>query len=317
MIESFRALRRLGVLGINRRNIEFIREYNPRKLYPLVDDKLLTKKLALEAGLPVPDLFGVMSTQHDIRDLSRVLEDRSEFVCKPAHGSGGNGVMVIKGRRGDIFYKSSGSPIDKEEISHHLSNMISGLYSLAGQRDHVMIEYCVRTAKPLLTMSYQGVPDIRLIVLLGYPVMAMVRLPTRLSDGRANLHQGAVGVGVDIATGTTLGGVLENRVVGEHPDTGQGLAGITLPEWDRMLKMAAMGYEITGLGYLGIDIVIDQKLGPLILELNARPGLSVQIANKTGLEPRLRRIESIAGESRSLESRVAYCKEHFGVPLTN
>ncbi len=315
MISALRDLRRLGVLGINRRNIDFIRRYNPRRLYPLVDDKLRTKELAIGAGLPVPELFAVLSTQHDIRDLPALLGDRDQFVFKPAHGSGGNGVLVIKGRRGDTFYKSSGAPVNREELSHHLSNVLSGLYSLAGQRDKVMIEYCVQTAKALVPMSYQGVPDIRLIVFQGYPVMAMVRLPTRLSDGRANLHQGAVGVGVDLSTGTTLAGVLHNRCVDEHPDTGLRLSGMILPAWDQILQMAAKGYEITGLGYLGIDIVIDRNLGPLILELNARPGLSVQIANETGLWRRLRLVEAISNEPKPLESRLEFCRQHFAVPL--
>ncbi len=315
MISALRDLRRLGVLGINRRNIEFIRRYNPRRLYPRVDDKLQTKELAIGAGLPVPELFAVLSTQHDIRELPALIGDRDQFVLKPAHGSGGNGVLVIKGRRGDTFYKSSGAPISGGELSHHLSNVLSGLYSLAGQRDRVMIEYCVQTAEALAPVSYRGVPDIRLIVFQGYPVMAMVRLPTRLSDGRANLHQGAVGVGVDLSTGTTLGGVLHNRCVAEHPDTGLRLSGMVIPAWDQILQMSAKGHDITGLGYLGIDIVIDRNLGPLILELNARPGLSVQIANEAGLWRRLRLVEALSSTSQSLDSRLEFCREHFAVPL--
>lgn len=313
MLDAATKLRDLGVLGINSRNLEYIRRYNPRRLFPLVDDKVRTKQLAVAAGLPVPELFGVLTTQHDIGELPRLIGDRNEFVLKPAHGSGGNGVLVIRGRRGDVYWKASGAPLHRDELYHHLSNMLSGLYSLAGQRDRVMVEYCVETVETLSSLSYRGVPDVRLIVLLGYPVMAMVRLATRLSDGRANLHQGAVGVGVDMATGTTLGGVLANRRVSEHPDTGQNLAGIVLPHWERMLRMAAMGYEITGLGYLGIDIVIDDDLGPLVLELNARPGLSVQIANEAGLASRLRRVESVAGEAATLDARVDFCRQEFAV----
>jgi alpha-L-glutamate ligase-like protein len=308
-------LRRLGVLGINSRNVDYIRRFNPRRLYPLVDDKLRTKQLAVEAGMPVPELFAVLSTQHDIRDLTDLLGARDQFVVKPAHGSGGNGVLVIKGRRRDVFFKSSGAPVDRDEMAHHISNMLSGLYSLGGQRDRVMIEYCVQTAEALAPMSYRGVPDIRLIVFQGYPVMAMTRLPTRLSDGRANLHQGAVGVGIDIATGSSLGGVLDNRCVSEHPDTGQKLAGMVLPAWNQILEMAAKGYEITGLGYLGIDIVIDRDLGPLILEFNARPGLSIQIANEAGLQSRLELVQSISSEPASIVARLEFCREHFAVPL--
>ena len=317
MIRAIRELTEKGVLGINRRNIEYIRRFNPRHLYPLVDDKIHTKELALQAGMPVPELFAVLTTQHDVRELPDLVGDREQFVIKPARGSGGNGVLVIKGRRGDTYFKSSGVPISQGELSHHLSNMLSGLYSLAGQRDRVMIEYCVQTARVLAPMSYRGVPDIRLIVFRGYPVMAMVRLPTRLSDGRANLHQGAVGVGIDIATGTTLGGVLDDRCVSEHPDTGLELAGTVLPAWDQILEMGAKGFEMTGLGYLGIDIVIDRNLGPLILELNARPGLNVQIANEAGLQRRLSIVEARADVDVPLRDRLEFCRRQFSVAATD
>ena len=317
MINVARQLTGLGVLGINRRNIDYIRKWNPRRLYPLVDDKLRTKQLAIDSGMPVPALFAVISTQHDIRELPALLGDRDQFVVKPAHGSGGNGVLVIKGRRRNLFFKSSGAPIEIGELNHHLSNMLSGLYSLGGQRDRVMVEYCVQTASELTSISYRGVPDIRLIVFRGYPVMAMIRLPTRLSDGRANLHQGAVGVGIDIGTGTTLGGVLENRIVSEHPDTGLKLADMVIPHWDRILEMAALGYEMTGLGYLGLDVVVDRDLGPMILEANARPGLNIQIANESGLQERLDLVQSISVPDSKVEERLAFSRQHFSINGSN
>ena len=311
MFEVCNRLRRNGVLGINRRNSEFIRQWNPRRLYPLVDDKLRTKRLALTAGMPVPDLFGVIETQHDIRDLPGIVADRQQFVVKPAHGSGGNGVLVITGRRGNRFAKASGALLEENELDHHISNMLSGLYSLGGQRDRVVVEYYVRCDPELAKISFRGVPDIRLIVFRGYPVMAMIRLPTRLSDGRANLHQGAVGVGIALASGTTLGGVQENHRISEHPDTGHQLEGMTIPGWDRILEMAANCYEMTGLGYLGVDIVVDRDFGPLILELNARPGLAIQIANGSGLHHRLIQIEQLGETSHTPDQRLMACREIF------
>lgn len=301
-------MRQRGVLGINRRNAEIIRQWNPRRLYPLVDDKLRTKRLALASGMPVPELFGVIETQHEIRRLSAIVADRDQFVVKPAHGSGGNGVLVITGRRGHRFGKASGAWLEEAELSHHISNMLSGLYSLAGQRDRVVVEYYVRCEPELAKVSYRGVPDIRLIVFKGFPVMAMIRLPTHLSDGRANLHQGAVGVGIDLASGTTLQGVQEDRRIDEHPDTGHPLAGMRIPEWDRILEMAARCYEMTGLGYLGVDIVIDRDLGPLILELNARPGLAIQIANGHGLYHRLQAVEDLADPAVTVGDRLQFCR---------
>ena len=311
MFEVRRQMRRRGVLGINRRNAEVIRQWNPRRLYPLVDDKLRTKRLALASGMPVPELFGVIETQHDARDLPSIVVDREQFVVKPAHGSGGNGVLVITGRRGDRFCKVSGAFLDENELSHHISNMLSGLYSLAGQRDRVVVEYYVCCDPQLAKISYQGVPDIRLIVFKGFPLMAMIRLPTHLSDGRANLHQGAVGVGIDLASGTTLGGVQDDRRIDEHPDTGRPLAGIAIPAWDEILDMAARCFEMTRLGFLGVDIVVDRDLGPLILELNARPGLAIQIANGHGLHHRLQAVEALDEPELRVEERLEFCRGAF------
>jgi alpha-L-glutamate ligase-like protein len=209
------------------------------------------------------------------------------------------------------FVKASGAQLEDAELNHHISKKISGLYSLAGQRDRVMVEYYVRCDPDLARISYQGVPDIRLIVFKGFPVMAMIRLPTHLSDGRANLHQGAVGVGIDLASGVTLGGVQKDRRVDEHPDTGHRLGGIVMPAWSRILEMAASCFEMTGLGYLGVDIVVDRDLGPLILELNARPGLAIQIANGHGLHHRLVSIEALEEGDLAVPQRLEFCREQF------
>ena len=307
-------LREAGVLGLNERNAEFIMRLNPRRLYPRVDDKVLTKRLAIEAGMPVPDLYGLIDNQGDVRRFARIVADHDSFVVKPAEGSGGNGIMVITGRskrKRDSFRRASGMLITEAEIAHHISNIISGQYSLSGNPDKAMIEYCVHFDPIFAEVSYQGVPDIRVIVYRGYPAMAMVRLPTRASDGKANLHQGAVGAGVDIALGVTLTGVLQNDVVEEHPDTGALIAGLEIPRWDFILESAARGYEVTGLGYLGVDMVIDADRGPLMLEMNARPGLNIQIANGIGMNTRIKRIEEIHDPAATPAERAAIARREF------
>jgi alpha-L-glutamate ligase-like protein len=314
MFATARKLREAGVLGLNERNAEFIMRLNPRRLYPRVDDKALTKQLALEAGMPVPDLYGIIDNQGDIRRFAEMVADYDSFVVKPAQGSGGEGILVITGRskrKRDSFRLSSGVLISEAEIAHHISNIVSGQYSLSGTLDKALIEYCVHFDPIFAEVSYQGVPDIRVIVYRGYPTMAMVRLPTRASDGKANLHQGAVGAGVDIALGVTLTGVLQNDVVEEHPDTGALIAGLEIPHWDFILESAARGYEVTGLGYLGVDMVIDADRGPLMLEMNARPGLNIQIANGTGLSNRIRRIEEIYDAQATPAERAAIARREF------
>ena len=314
MFSTAKKLRSTGVLGLNERNAEFIMRLNPRRFYPRVDDKVLTKELALNAGMAVPDLYGVIEHQAEVRGFANMVSDKDSFVIKPAQGSGGDGILVITGRsdrKRDSFRLSSGVLISEGEIQHHISNIVGGQYSLSGNRDKALIEYCVHFDPTFAEVSYQGVPDIRVIVYRGYPAMAMVRLPTRASDGKANLHQGAVGAGVDMSTGETLLGVLEDVLVEEHPDTGVLVAGLMIPEWDFILESSARGYEVTGLGYLGVDMVIDADRGPLILEMNARPGLNIQIANCTGLANRIARIDEIFDAGASPANRATIARQEF------
>jgi alpha-L-glutamate ligase-like protein len=278
-----------------------------------VDDKLLTKKLALNAGISVPELYGVVEIEYQIRKLHPLLNPYTDFAIKPSRGSGGNGILVISGRSKNMYRKISGLLMSEEELSHHVSNTLSGMYSLGGQPDKAMIEYRVQFDPVFEAISYQGVPDIRIIVFLGLPVMSMVRLPTRMSGGRANLHQGAIGAGVDIATGTTLTAVWRNNIVTEHPDTGNGITGVKIPHWDKLLGLAARCYELTGLGYVGVDIVLDKYKGPMILEMNARPGLNIQIANRSGLLWRLNLVERHHKNLRGVEERIAFSKKHFAL----
>jgi len=88
------------------------------------------------------------------------------------------------------------------------------------------------------------------------------------------------------------------------------LSGIKLPYWDDVLKLAVQAQEISGLGYLGADIAIDKIKGPVIIELNARPGLSIQLANLAGLKERLKKIFSL--NIKTIERGIRVGKDLFG-----
>lgn len=304
-------LRRAGVLGLNRRNADFLLRYNPRARYPLVDDKLLTKELAVAAGLAVPQLYGVVEHDGDLRALPARMRALADFVIKPAQGSTGDGIVVVTGRVRAGYRTAGGALIPEDDLVHHVSNALAGLYSLGGHPDRVFLEARVIADPVFEAIAYQGVPDVRIVVFLGVPVMAMVRLPTRLSDGKANLHQGAIGVGIDIRSGVTLSAVFRNEIVTEHPDTGQPVNGVAIPHWQRLLDIAAHSYELTGLGYQAVDLVLDVRHGPMLLELNARPGLAIQIANRAGLLPRLELVERHAAALGDRAARIAFATEHF------
>ncbi len=310
-------LRELGVVGINMRNARFLLPNNPRRLYDLVDNKLRTKALAEAEGMTVAETYGVVMTPHQANNVEKLLGGKEAFVIKPTRGSGGKGIMVIDKKVGKNYVKPSGTEVTPGDINNHCSNILAGLFSLGGKRDYALIEYRVQPLELLTSLSFQGAPDVRVVMLHGYPVMAMLRASTKESDGRSNLHQGALGIGIDIATGMSVRAIHHGKPVSHHPDLGIDLIGVQIPQWDVILEMAVTCQEMTGLGYLGVDIMIDKTIGPLMIEVNARPGLAIQMANGVGL---LKRLEPVVEQHRrnptaDLESKIAFSKKHFRAKL--
>jgi len=313
MFSIISKLKKAGVVGINSRNLEFIAEHNPRKLYPLADNKIKTKLIAKEAGISVPDLYAVISSVGEVKKLKQIIGGKKEFVIKPSQGCGGEGIVVVTDVSENTVETVARETLSFSDLEHHVANILHGLFSLGSRPDKAMIEYRVKFDPVFSDISSRGVPDIRIVTFLGVPVMAMLRLPTLESGGKANLHQGAIGAGVDIATGETLSGVWYDSIVIHHPDSQANIAGRQIPHWNRMLELAAKSYQLTGLGYQGVDIVLDEKLGPMLLELNTRPGLAVQIANKAGLKIRLKKVEDNISELNTVEEKVNFAISNFAV----
>jgi alpha-L-glutamate ligase-like protein len=276
-------LKQYGIVGMNGRNLHFIGEHNRRKHYPVADSKLVTKQLAQSVGIAVPELYGVVKFQHDVKHFEEIVTNHSSFVIKPVHGSGGEGIIVIKERAYRGYRKASGEIIELSDIRYHLQNVLSGMFSLGGRPDSALIEQTVEFDPVFSSITYQGVPDIRVVVRNGEALMAMLRLPTKASDGKANLHMGGIGAGIDMEKGITTTAVQYNRYIERHPETGELLAGHQIPNWSTILDIAVKMQQASGLGYVGVDIVLDKRYGPMILEINARPGLAIQIANAKGL----------------------------------
>jgi len=266
------------------------------------------RNLCLEIGAPTPEIYTTIDRHSSLRRLDEILKDREEFVVKPNRGSAGRGVLVIVGRMGRDFRRHNGEVLSRDDLRQHLSDVLSGMYSLGALPDRALLQQRVRLHPAFEPVAYQGIPDIRVVLYRNEPAMAMLRLPTRESNGRANLHQGGLGVGIDLASGLTHHAVQRNRLIMCHPDTGAPVIGLRTPYWRQVLDMSRRVAEAVGLGYLGVDIVIDAVQGPMLLEANARPGLAIQIANARGLISRLEEIDELkdassVGRARLLPSR--------------
>jgi alpha-L-glutamate ligase-like protein len=294
MFELF--LKSQKLLGMNARNLDYVRPLNRKKAMRIADDKLLCKRILRKQNLSVPQLLGRIRSYEELEtfDWSTLP---GGFALKPNRGFGGGGILVVYARkrgRDDAWVKADGSLITIEDLKTHIKNILDGSFSLSNLPDTAFFEERLTLLKLFKPYSYKGIPDIRVIVFNSVPVMAMLRLPTRASDGKANLQQGAIGVGIDLATGTTTSAIMGKGNIIEHvPDTSLVLSGIKLPYWKETLRIAVEAQKISGLGFLGADIALDRERGPVIIELNARPGLSIQLANLSGLRERLDRVKGI------------------------
>lgn len=298
---------------MNSRNLEYIRPFNRVTAKRLADDKLLTKRVLKKNGIAVPKLIAKIKNLDDLEKFDWQTLPNS-FALKPNRGFGGEGIVVVYGRkkgRTDAWIKADGSLITIEDLKTHIRNILDGSFSLSNTPDIAFFEERLQLLKLFKPYAYKGIPDIRVIVFNKVPIMAMLRLPTKESGGKANLQQGAIGVGIDMALGVTTTAIQgKNKFIENVPGARLVLSGIKIPYWKDILRLAVRAQEVSDLGFLGVDIAIDKELGPVVLELNARPGLSIQVANLAGLK---RRLERVAGlKIKTLEKGVRVGMDLFG-----
>lgn len=302
-----------GILGMNARNLDYIRPLNRKKAKRLADDKLLAKRVLRKADLPVPDLIAKITSYKELEDFDFGILPAS-FVLKPNFGFGGEGILIVYGKRKgleNVWVKADRSLVTEDDLRNHVYNILEGSFSRTGTPDIAFFEERVKLSKVFKPYSYKGMPDVRIIVYNKVPVMAMLRLATKESGGKANLQLGGIGCGIDVATGITTTSVQgKSKIVEYVPGTRMILSGIRIPYWNQILEMAIKAQEVSGLGFLGADIALDRDRGPVFLELNARPGLSIQIANLDGLKSRLERVKGL--KVKSLTHGIKLAKNLFG-----
>jgi alpha-L-glutamate ligase-like protein len=282
-----------GVLGHNARALYYTDPGKEPAVRSVARNKLTTKRLLQRAGLPAPRLFATISSR---KELTRFRWTRlpSSFVIKPNAGMGGGGIIIIFGRnKKGNWVRADKTEVSVKELRKHVQDILDGSFSPANAPDVALIEQRVKNHPDLKPYSVRGIPDIRIIVYNLVPVMAMLRLPTVESGGKANLHAGGVGLGVDLVRGTTTTATYRGRLIDVLPNTRQSVTGIRLPHWPDILLIASRAAQAVGLAFAGVDIAIDRDDGPILLEVNAHPGLDIQLANMAPLRSRLKRVEDL------------------------
>lgn len=283
-----------AVLGMNARTLRYIAAANATAAMRLANRKLATKRALQKAGIPTPRLFATVRSRQELKNF-RWTRLPAAFALKPNSASGGAGIIVIFGRnKKGNWVKADRSEVFIPALKHHIIDILDGNFSPSSVPDVAFFEQRVKVHSVLKPYTVRGIPDIRVLVYNLVPIMAMLRLPTAESGGRANLHSGGIGVGIDLASGMTTHAIRRGMMVETIPERRLKLSGLVIPEWMAILAMAARAAQAANLRYAGVDIALDREDGPLVLEINARPGLDIQLANLAPAQSRLRRVEGLA-----------------------
>jgi alpha-L-glutamate ligase-like protein len=302
------------VLTMNVRNREFVAKYNPPEtMAKLGKDE--AKRILIPLSIPMAKTYGILRNRADVEAMRAWMATHDRFVLKPASGHGGEGILLVRGKVGAAYDTSMG-PLTAREVETHAHAILAGEYG-GDHQDAAVLEELLEPHPALKELSPLGLADVRVISFRGYPVMAMMRIPTKASGGKANLHLGAVAAGVRLSTGAIVHCVWRGQPQPNHPDTDVSLLGRTLPSWDEILELAAEAQRLSGLGFAGVDISLDARNGPVVMEVNRRPGLEIQNANAAGLLRRLRMIEALRDGNASVEERLLlvrqFDEDHWGL----
>ena len=272
---------RKSFLGINNRNLGYIYPGNLRKYHKLANDKSLTKVILEQNDLACPETYAIIDSLGEIETAWKSVTHLSELVIKPGRGHGGNGILILKKKQGKWY--SGKNRIKDDEIYYHIANIIYGTFALSDQ-DVAIIEEFIFPPQFFRDIYADGVPDIRIILHKNRPVLSMLRMPTSISKGKANLHQGGLAIGIDMLSGTLTEAFNGKKYYDFHPDSLVEIKGKVLPYWNELVQLSIATSEVFPLDYLGIDIILDRQKGPLVMEINLKPGLGIQLANKKGLK---------------------------------
>ncbi len=279
-----------GILGMNARNLLYVSRYNSAANKRFADDKLFTKQFLESRGVGVAKLYHVIKSHKQLtHDFFAGLPN--SFVIKPNRGYAGGGILVILEKKNNKWITASGKKLDEEFLFRHCIDILEGKYSISGVHDKVIFEEVIEPHSDFRLLTDTGLPDVRVIVFNMVPVMAMLRVPTMESEGKANMELGAIGMGIDMRTGKTTGGAYHSKFIKKMPN-GQSAVGFQIPFWDEILQTVAKIQGMTKIGYLGVDMVI-AKTGVKVLELNARSGLKIQVANRIPLRTRLEKVADL------------------------
>jgi len=297
------------ILGQNARNLNFISKYNDDLAKSLADSKIKTKEFLSKKWVKIQESLAVIKNHKELEDFD-LNSLPLPFVVKPNSGYWWKWIIVFEKKdKENNFITTDLEKYSLKNLQNHISDILDGFYSLSGSRDRAIFERKIILDHSIELLWKFWLPDIRVIVFNSVPVIAMMRVPTANSKWKANLHMWACWLWVDIWSGKITYITQFRKMIKSIPGIWD-VRWVEIPHWEEILKLAVKVQQVTNIWYIWCDIVLDNNFGPLLLEMNVRPGLEVQVANKIPLLERLKKVQNI--KINSVEKWVRLARDLFG-----
>lgn len=275
---------RMSWLSIpDRVRVEF--RMNPREHQLILRDKAASGAYLESRGIAMPRILGVVAPVADsdspyrrIRTIDELADLLAEspadgVVCKPAFGMQGFDVQVFSKADADGLTHLNGSSWTVGELWQLMSQPGSASRQHGGTAAWIVQERL--PPHPELSRIQGPTTGCVRIVCFRYDDGTVEFLPPiwKIPVGRTgvdNLSFGTLVAPVDMETGVTGDAVSISTHMryDRHPDTGERLSGISLPDWNGVLSLArAAALAFPQLRSLGFDIALTSR-GPRLIEAN-------------------------------------------------
>ncbi len=293
-----------SILGLNKRNIDYIKKLNPQKSIRLADNKYKTKLFLQQRWIPVPQTYAYIADRKQLLDFDFATLPSDVFVAKPNKWSKGKGVFILERLAefqppislswwnkfsdyiSDFLYKdipyypygyrTKWSMFSDRSLKKKLVAILEWNYTLANRQDAVLVEEKLIPGAWFEQFCQYGLADIRVIVCNLVPVAAMLRIPTEQSGWVANLAQGGMACGIDITTWQIRTIATSDAIYYDNfPDEYKYLYKYIIPFWDDILLHSANTQYFVNMGYVWLDWIITAD-GPKLLEVNGKAWLEIQ-----------------------------------------
>lgn len=197
--------------------------------------------------------------QHSVEEFKTFLSDKEKVITKPLDLSCGRGIHMYIPERHDA----------------------SKLYDTLMRQKAYLVEEVVEQCDEMNSLSRSSVNTVRLVTIVNGSKVTIVAGCVRMSRGDKvvdNFNSGGLGAILDTNTGilVTDGYDKWRDTYVRHPATGTVIKGFKVPMWEevkQLVKEAAL--VVPQVRYVGWDVAISKKYGPLLIEGNTFPGQDV------------------------------------------